>query len=259
MSDLHIEYRHTEDRLIKKELKDHAENNRDVFLNGDVFDLILPKDAKRYSRGAHKDGMMDEIINSCLDQAVNLFSDYPNIKGIGIGNHEASSIRYGGVNIVKLLIDRLEKDCGFRPKYMGYTGAIVYKFDYCPQGKRCGGWRWICHYHHGAGGAAKVTKGIMALYHMGAWSPGADLIWQGHKHNRILDSGTQFLRIGAGGNCEWQHQARVMTGAYMKPSPSVPGYAQAANMSPQQPGGATVRIELTRPGPAFGKETRVTL
>lgn len=258
MSDLHVEAPQTDVRAIRKELDDHAENGRDVFINGDVFDGILVKDAKRYARSAHTDDITDEVVNDIIGKAFTLLSPYPNIQGIGIGNHEQSLITHGGVNPVKLLISALEQKQGRKVSYMGWTGVIVYRMDYTPSGKRCGGWSYVLHYHHGAGGAERVGKGANALYHFGAWSPDADTCWLGHKHDVTMNKAC-FLRVGAGGNITAHEQHRVQTGAYF--DPFMMSYARKMNLPPQPLGGATVEVSLFRKGTgsSFEKTTKVTV
>src|SRR5690348_984347 len=52
MSDLHIGAAHVDYAMINKEIEDAAAHNDRVLINGDLLDLILPKDAKRHQPSA---------------------------------------------------------------------------------------------------------------------------------------------------------------------------------------------------------------
>src|SRR5215472_8385205 len=48
MSDLHIGAAHVDYKMIQQELFEAEEQNDRVLINGDLLDLVLPKDVKRY-------------------------------------------------------------------------------------------------------------------------------------------------------------------------------------------------------------------
>ena len=214
MSDTHIGAAHVDYALIEKELERAADKNDRILLNGDVFDMILAKDMKRFVPGVLHPRLTrrDDIVNAAIEWAVEIFGPYANlIDVIGIGNHEAVVSSRHSTDVARILIYELQKKVKKKDHvihYGGYGGFVDYRFR--GSGKR----RMVIHYYHGSGGSAPVTKGMID-FHRRSWVE-ADVIWMGHKHNRLA-SGVQTLRCPLhGDDLEIRDVRQIMTGAYFK-------------------------------------------
>lgn len=127
-------------------------------------------------------------------------------------------------------------------------------------------WTWIyqtrgyytfkLRYHHGAGGSAPVTKGIIDFNRMAAFICDADVLWVGHKHNRFIDTGVRE-RLTAGDEVLHEPILCVMTGAYMDTyrqqtsENALSGgrrasYGADMNLPPQRKGGVLLSITARR-------------
>lgn len=91
MSDLHLGASNVDYDRINQELADAKSRNSRILINGDLMDLILPKDHKRYV----PDVLLDEIagrrdvLNASVKFAVKILKPYAHlIDMIGMGNHE---------------------------------------------------------------------------------------------------------------------------------------------------------------------------
>lgn len=188
MSDLHIGGLHVDYNLIEKELKHAKDIGAKILINGDIFDAIMPGDRKRYRANNLHPRMFqagDDMIGESIRWAIEILQPYKdNILMIGDGNHDDAVARYHHIEPVKHLVIALNGPGAAKIKYGGYHGFIHIKM---PVSEVTGKPRWahyVIHYHHGAGGAAPVTKGAITFSRASMWLEGVDAIWRGHTHHR---------------------------------------------------------------------------
>jgi predicted phosphodiesterase len=199
MSDLHIGGLHVDYELIEKELSDAKKRGAKILINGDVFDAILPGDRKRYRANNLHPRLYnagDDMLGESIRWAYELLLPYrDDIIMIGDGNHDDAVARYHHIEPVKQLIVMLNGTNG-KIQYGGYHGFIHIQMR--PFTRQYIG-HYVIHYHHGAGGAAPVTKGAITFSRAAMWIEGADAIWRGHTHQRQAgrDSKVTFVK----GNC----------------------------------------------------------
>lgn len=186
MSDLHIGGLHVDYDLIEKELKRAKSMGAKILLNGDIFDAILPGDRKRYRANNLHPRMYqagDDMIGESIRWAIELLEPYKDdIIMIGDGNHDDAVARYHHIEPVKHLVIALNGAGGSKIKYGGYHGFIHVKLLVSKSDNRYAS--YVIHYHHGAGGAAPVTKGAITFSRAAMWLEGVDAIWRGHTHHR---------------------------------------------------------------------------
>jgi hypothetical protein len=157
---------------------------------GDVWSAILPSDLKRYTAGRHG-SKRDNILNKAVDDAFGLFRPYADqIDLMMLGNHETNVIKRHHVDIMALLIDRLNqvKTTGKlengRIAYGGYTCYLQLQFIQGGNRTRNRSVSNIVWLHHGIGGGAPVTKGMIDANRIMV-QRGADVYVIGHKHTSI--------------------------------------------------------------------------
>lgn len=255
MSDLHIGAPHVDYKLIEHELKQAKEKGDRILVNGDVFDAILPKDHKRFAPDALHPRLQgrNNILNEAVKWATEIFEPYvDSIDMMGMGNHDTAVERYHSFDPVLLLIYELEKKKKKADHIIHhgvYTGFIDYRLQ--KKGNGHGSYRWLIWYHHGTGGGAPVTRGMIDLHRTG-WVD-ADLIWMGHKHVRVA-SNIMTLHCPLSGDEPYLRDVRqVITGAYFdtyrgQSQKSVrehgrrSNYAADSGRAPQGKGGARIVV-----------------
>ena len=216
MSDLHIGHEQCDKKRIKKDLDKARELDAKVYINGDVMDLITMKDPRFHVAGNKYP--TDNTVAAYIEEAYELLKPYSNIIDlIGVGNHEASLIRFHGFDPVYFLIQKLNlvrdtKKYGFI-KAGGYTGFIRQMFGYGDSGSVRS---YVIFYNHGQGASAEVSKGMIDLNRYRV-SVIADLLWLGHKHKKILDVGQIQIQQRPNGKIEIKENWGIVTGAYLKP------------------------------------------
>ena len=184
MSDLHIGGLHVDYKLIDKELADAKKRGAKILINGDVFDAVLPGDRKRYRANNLHPRLYeagDDMLGESIRWAYEILAPYKDdIIMIGDGNHDDAVARYHHIEPVKHLVVMLNGADG-KIQYGGYHGFIHVQLH--PYSDTHYG-HYVIHYHHGAGGAAPVTKGAITFSRAAMWIEGADAIWRGHTHHR---------------------------------------------------------------------------
>lgn len=262
MSDLHIGAANTDYGLIDRELLAVKINKGRLLLGGDIFDLILPRDRKRYSPSDLHPRLQgrSDIQNELVEWGVEILYPYVDyLDGIGVGNHEAAAEAATNYDTVKELVRRLNemRDPRLRPiGYLGYTGYIEYTFKagYGVSEKKVG--RYVIWYHHGAG---RVSTGIASLQKLvkATTSFAADLWWSGHSHAR--GSVVEAMLHTKKGKVVTRDVRCVVTGGYMasygsQSQESIRTRGRQANypsdqgMAPHGLGGARVLLHFNRPG-----------
>ncbi len=207
-SDLHLDaHDHNRPKLVR-DLDLAAKHKCRMYFNGDVFDLILPGDQKRYVRG---NDIVDSqaAINQIVEQAVQLFKPYVNlIDGIGVGNHESTIIKHHSVDPIHWLVKELNnlRDKSLPPiLHMGYTGYIIHRYHINEKRVRT----QKIWYHHGVGGASPSTKG-MGTFVKAVYAHDADVYWMGHLHSAAIDPGIERVYL----NDKWEPVVKTARGFY---------------------------------------------
>lgn len=259
LSDLHIGSSSLNYYRLNKTLEEARSLNARILINGDVFDGILPKDMKRFQPSVLDRELqgMDDILSAVIDKGVRILEPYADlIDVIGIGNHEDSILRHHNINLVGskgCLIDRLNAKGG-NIKYGGYTGYLTYTFWRMKSKSHFSSTKFVIQYHHGAGGSAIVTKGILNLARASASNEGADIIWQAHKHNIIGNVNIKTFAQNSG-NVDFREERWIMTGAFQNYTEN--SFAVRQDMKPQPHGG--VKVEVWFSGSNRKKNVRITM
>lgn len=211
-SDLHFGNKGQDRELLKKEFDYAREMNAKIFINGDVLDLILSGDRKRYHPSSDAYGT-DNNVNMALNDAFDFFSEYVhNIVMIGTGNHEVSVSKFHHFDATQQLIYSLNLKHGTSIVHGQYSGYIILQFEHGENGRIR---QYKIYYNHGQGGTAEISKGTIDLNrHMSTKM--SDLCWLGHKHVKTILPSEFMLDVNRSGEVVSIERAGIITGAYMK-------------------------------------------
>jgi len=264
MSDHHIGSANTDYKLIEAEIKAALGHGDRILLNGDLLDLVLVKDHKRFDPDALHPRLRGRrnIVNEAIAWAVELLSPAAHlIDMIGVGNHETFIERFHNFDPTQVIVYELEKLARKKVHnhvihYGGYTGFVDYRMRFSRVTERtsAGGARWVIYYHHGSGSAAPVTKGMIDFNRKDTWVD-ADLIWMGHKHNRWNANVIKLSCPQNGDQPNVKDVRHLMTGAYFdtyvgQSQKSIrkrgrrSNYAADLGLAPQGKGGARVMLDI---------------
>ena len=213
MSDLHLEALDHNRKLLDLDLQRAVDLDARIYLNGDIFDFILPGDRKRHAIGRNPYSEDDQL-GEIMGDVIKFLMPYKDrIDMIGVGNHEVSVVKYHHVDPIKWLIMELQRE---RDKSLpsihhgGYTGFIRHVYRH---GENRGTRTYDIWYNHGTGGSSPVTKGMIDI-NRAVIGNAADLYWMGHKHTAIQDNSIKLRMVNKAGEIVVKKRKAVFTGGY---------------------------------------------
>lgn len=160
LSDLHIESDLFDFEGFEKLIHERSKlPNHRVILLGDVMDLVVPPDLKRWRASVQDRSIVgrDDWLNAAVDLAIErLANNGTRYDLVAPGNHEDAFIKFHGVDVSSMLARELRCARG------GYSGYVEYVIRSKTSGKtgptrRVPVFRIL--YHHGAWGG-RVVKGF---------------------------------------------------------------------------------------------------
>lgn len=185
VSDVHFDSRKCDRKLFKKHLDQALERDAWILINGDFLDVMgAKKDPRSIPSHIRPEYMKDgrPYFDLVIEDAVKFLTPYvKNIKILGYGNHETNIVKRQEFDPMKYLHDYLNRVEGADIQLSAYNGATICKFQRTKQG--CRYIKKIFH-HHGFGGNAQRSKGILSADLLVAQNPWADIITSGHDHQK---------------------------------------------------------------------------
>ncbi len=221
LSDLHIGAANADYKMMERELQVAASRGDRIVINGDLFDMILAHDAKRFTPSVLHKRLRgcEDLINRAVEWGVELLEPYAKlIDAIGVGNHETSVGKYHNCDPIALLLSRLHTT-NPRISHAGYSGFIRYS----AQLPRLSGARkqvapsFTLFYWHGAGGGAGLGGALGEFGSKGGFIEGADAVWYAHKHVRVVSQLERLSCPRRGHRPRVKTQWLIRTGGYLQP------------------------------------------
>lgn len=210
-SDIHFDSPDCDKETLKAHLDYCLADKRYILINGDLFDAILLKDQKRAV--PHLVERADNQLNVKLEETAHFLTPYQDrILFIGRGNHEESIIKYSGIDLLQMLVTMMNAGNKHQIQYGNYANFL--RFSWLNSAGKS-----VAHYdifaHHGAGGSAPVTKGMIDFSRLSK-GINADLIWVGHKHQSIVDYSDPIMYIDNNGTVVLKNRQLIQTPSYQK-------------------------------------------
>lgn len=263
--DQQIGSKRTDYDFLVKELETARRNKDRININGDLFDNIFWTDRKRFRPSVLPKRLqgIDNAADATIDWGIELYEPYKDlIDVVGSGNHDDALVKHHHTDPIKNFIKGLNHK---EIKYGGYCGWLCYCF-YC-ENKFIDSLRIF--YHHGVGGSAPVSRGLIDFHRTDTWIEGADVIWFAHKHKKDYypDYAAKLSRDGT--TYIERPKLHIQNGAYMhgyvrqSSSDAMKNGRQASfeedrRFSPQAKGGFRLRLVIDDEDKHFileGKET----
>jgi predicted phosphodiesterase len=243
ISDVHYDSKSCERELLKQSLDKALEKNAIILFNGDFFDMMQSRNDKRSMKGSlRKEYLGDNYFDLVIEDAYEFLKPYAkNILVMADGNHETAITKNYETNPLERLCYMLRKEGGSNTQHTGYQGWLVISFNH--QGNNAA---YYIKMHHGSGGNARVTKGIIEHNRMGTYVEGADLIWLGHTHTQYCVHST-IERITSSNvyNVDLHKVYHIRTGCW-KQEYKEGGWAVEKGFGPSEIGGYWVEIIMKR-------------
>lgn len=208
-SDIHFDSPDCDKESLKAHFDYCLKDGRYILIGGDLFDAILLKDHKRAVN--HLVTQPDNQLNVKLEETAHFLDPYKNqILFIGRGNHEESVLKYNGLDLLQMLTTLLNAGNKHKVQYGNYANFIRLGWV-TSSGKQV--LKYDIFQHHGAGGSAPVTKGMIDFSRL-AKGVNADLIWIGHKHQAITDYSDPIMFVDNNGEVILKNRQLIQTPSY---------------------------------------------
>lgn len=205
LSDLHIGSAYTDYARLEADITAARDDpNGVVAIAGDVFDMILPGDEKRFRVDKlHPRVRCNDVVNECLEWACDLlWSVNDKIVFISEGNHDNKVSKKHSFDPIRDLCEQLGVARG------DYAGLLRLRFN----GKKT----YNVGYWHGHGGGATRMSAVKQSGRLLDIFDGLDACWTGHRHQRYACPTVRYSPTPRGliERKVWL----LMSGAYMRNS-----------------------------------------
>jgi hypothetical protein len=242
ISDVHFDAMKCDRAMLFRHLDEARELNAGVFIFGDLFDLMQGKWDPRgnYSelRPEYKSCVyVDEVIQD-VGEHLAKYADV--IKVISKGNHETNIEKRMMVSPIDRVAQIINANGG-HVEVGGYAGWLVVQTHRGGSARR----RYNINYHHGYGGGAKRSKGILGADIDQKDFPDADFILRGPDHQKwhlpvTIDRITQSMKL------EQRTVHHLRLGSYKKLGDRFAGWATERNFATPRLGGWWARVTERR-------------
>jgi UDP-2,3-diacylglucosamine pyrophosphatase LpxH len=181
LSDVHFDSTKCDREMLIKHLDQAKERGAKVFLNGDFLDLMGGKYDPRNTLpgGLRPEYRGQDYFDLVTADAVEFLEPYKDLLTVyAQGNHETNVKKRQHTDLSKRVVEGLQA-IGSPIQLGGYSGYIRWQYLYTTECKS-----YMMHYHHGYGGNAPRSKGVLHADIDAAKFPDADVIVRGHDHNK---------------------------------------------------------------------------
>jgi len=250
-SDIHLDNPKCNRALLTKHLDEMKRRDGAALFFGDVLCMMQGKYDKRSDKGSirpeHLGGNYFDLVFRESADWLKPWSD--RILLMSDGNHETAVISRNEIDPLENVV-RLMRDQGSPVEHMGYQGYV--RFVFSKEGKqrvrRC-----TLFFHHGAWGGI-ITKGTMGGSRYSSIAPDADLLVNGHNHERTITAHPCY-RVANNGQVWIEQRWHLQTGTYKQEFGGTGGWAVERIVMPKSLGGIWLELQPRDQG---GVEIRCT-
>jgi hypothetical protein len=245
-SDIHFDSSYCQRDLLKKHLDIIKAANGYAFFYGDIFDVMGtfmdPRSKAQDIRPEYlKKGK--PYLDAIVEDAFNFFKPYAeNIVLMGEGNHETNITRRHDTNILDKLTFLLRTVGGITQKggYAGYM-KLIFKMGTTSKPVKIA-------YHHGKGGNAERSKGILNSQMDAMIYSDADIIVSGHDHNKLHDPSNVSYYLDDNGKICMRRIDWLKLGNYKRneAEPLMGGYEVEKGYLPKDVGGYFIKFSTRK-------------
>jgi len=230
------------------DLQEAVNKNAMIFLFGDVFDAMQGRfDPRRSLDELRPEYRRNDYYDFVVKDVAKILSPFAkNIVLISDGNHETATLKNSNISLIDRLVWMLNTQYGGNIQHGGYGGWVRFMFEGASGGRSS----IKMKYHHGFGGDAPVTRGVIQTNRQAVYLNGADIVVNGHSHNAYYVPIVQESLSDAG-KVIFSTQHHIRTPGYKSEyNDGTTGWAVEKGMVPKPLGGAFVTLRITTGGKA---------
>lgn len=237
-SDIHLDNPKCNRGLLKQHLDECKAIGGNALFFGDVLCVMQGKKDRRGGKGdirpEHLGGNYFDLV---FRESADFLKPYGDmILMMGDGNHETAVLNNQEIDPLEN-VTRLMRNDGAVTEHMGYQGFVRFVFERENAGVR----RCTLFFHHGAWGGI-VTKGTMGGGRYAQIAPDADIVVNGHNHERSIVAHPCY-RVSNEGRAWVEQRWHLQTGTYKQEFGGTGGWAVERIVMPKSLGG--IWLDLT--------------
>ncbi|MGA1114787.1 MAG: hypothetical protein ACO3TI_07570 [Aquiluna sp.] len=242
-SDIHLDNPKCDRNLLKTHLKQIQGRGGHALFFGDVLCLMQGKKDRRGSKGSIRpEHLGSNYFDLVFSETAEWFAPFAStILMMSDGNHETAVIGNQEINplgnVVRLMRDRYDSPV----EHLPYQGWVWFTFHQPGANRSSRTRRCALFFHHGAWGGV-VTKGTMGGGRYASIAPEADILINGHNHERTIVSHPCF-RVSGSGQQRIAQRWHVQTGTYKEEFEGGGGWAVERIVMPKSLGGVWLKLK----------------
>jgi hypothetical protein len=153
-----------------------------VTIFGDFFDFMQGRYDPRGNKGAIRpEHKVDDYVDAVIQDGADFLAQYCTHVVVTKGNHETNILKRLETDVTKRLVIAL-KERGVQAISGEYNGWVIFSIYRNNSDVS----RAYASYHHGSGGNAPRSKGVLGVDINQKENPDADIVFRGHDHNKWL-------------------------------------------------------------------------
>ena len=209
---------------------------------GDLFDCMQGRYDKRSDRSALREEYRHgQYLNRLVDVAAERYAPFADRwLLLSRGNHETAIAKHNDFDLTEQLYARLKPSA---PHLQLGTYAGFVRLRMRRGGNSCS--TVTIAYHHGFGGSAPVTRGIIQSNRMAISYPDADIVWSGHTHTEFYVSLAR-QRVNQRDEVVRSEQIHIKSPGYKEDTVKGEGWAVEKGFMPGSLGAWWLRIWIER-------------
>lgn len=245
-SDIHLDSIGCKRDILKKHFDEIKEANGLIFIFGDLLDVMGSYGDRRLQR-EDIDPIFIQHGRTYLDLVAEFTIEFlkpyaKNIALISYGNHEKTINKFHNHDILRSIVWALNLDQGVNIQLGAYSGWVFLRLKngQASQIQKI-------HYHHGFGGNAKRSKGMLDVQIEAMKYPDANILVRGHTHQKWFDPSTARMRVTAKGRIYKDKIKYIQSGSYVDGiGAGKSGWPVEKNFNPTDIGGWFVDFKLKK-------------
>ena len=247
ISDVHYDSSHCDRATLKRHLDEALEQDAAIFVIGDWFDVMgCHKDPRSKAADIRPEYIQKRrsYLDLVIDDSFEFLKPYrENIAMMSMGNHETAILKHRDTDPLERLVNLLNQGTRLETFKGAYSGNMVIKMNRSSGGGRC---VYKIGYHHGKGGGAKRSKGVLGSQIDAMMYPDCDMLISGHDHNKLHDPSNVRFRFNERTGKTYQDAIEWLKLGTYKMTRNDFGYEVEKGYMPSRMGGWFVDFKLVR-------------
>jgi len=245
-SDIHLDSIGCKRDILKQHFDEIKKANGLIFIFGDLLDVMGSYGDRRLQREDIDPQFIQHgrtYLDLVCEYTIEFLKPYAqNIALISYGNHEKTINKFHNHDILRSIVWTLNLEDKVNIQLGAYSGWVFFRM-HKPSGTGTG---CNIHYHHGFGGNAKRSKGMLDVQIEAMKYPDAHILVRGHTHQKWYDPSTARMRVTRNGRIYKDKIKYIQSGSYVDGiGTGRSGWPVEKNFNPTDIGGWFVDFKFT--------------